>query len=212
MQILAHRGLWNKDEEKNKLEVLKKALDEKYGIETDIRDYEGELVISHNIAEADSPKLESLLKHYQDIRCKSVMALNVKADGIQGRLTELLDKYDIWNYFLFDMSVPEMVVNKERKLTYYTRHSDIERECVLYDDSAGVWIDSFYDFGWLTEESIISHLNDGKRVCLVSPELHGKDYHEMWDMLKTTGLYLNTELLICTDKVEECKDFFYGKN
>ena len=212
MQILAHRGLWNKNEEKNRLDVLKKALEKGYGIETDIRDYEGELVISHNIAEANSPKLESLLEYYHDIRCKEILALNVKSDGIQEKLTELLNKYSIHNYFLFDMSVPEMVVYRERKLAYYTRHSDIERECVLYGDSDGVWLDSFYDYSWLTEDDIMMHLNDGKKVCLVSPELHGRDYYEMWFMLKTTGLYLNDELQICTDKVEECKVYFYGEN
>lgn len=212
MQIIAHRGLWNTVEEKNRLDMLNKALDEKYGIETDIRDYEGELVISHNIADENSPMLEKLLAHYNDIECKEVLALNVKADGIQGELIKLLDKYDIHNYFLFDMSVPEMVVNREKKLNYYTRHSDIENVCVLYDDAIGVWMDSFYNFEWLNTELIKTHLQNGKMVCLVSPELHGKEPYEMWNMLKTSGLYLDESLQICTDRVEKCRDYFYGED
>lgn len=211
MNILAHRGLWTKDGEKNTLFALRNALKEGFGLETDIRDCEGKLVISHNAAEENSPLAEELFSIYKASGCDATLALNVKADGIQPLLTPLLEKYAIQNYFLFDMSVPEMVVNAENDLTFYTRHSDIERECVLYEKSVGVWMDSFYSDAWLTAEAIQKHLAAGKRVCLVSPELHGRPYQPFWKMFKDSHLEQCEYVSLCTDKPIEARGYFYGK-
>lgn len=59
MDILAHRGLWHVVEQKNTLSSLTDAVSKGFGIETDIRDYQERLVISHNIADSNSPDLES---------------------------------------------------------------------------------------------------------------------------------------------------------
>jgi hypothetical protein len=61
IKILAHRGQWNLPEKKNSLSAFERAFSNGYGIETDIRDYKGELVISHNIADETAPKLSELL-------------------------------------------------------------------------------------------------------------------------------------------------------
>ena len=55
MKILAHRGFWADEEEKNTLSAFGKAFDSGFGIETDIRDRNGELVISHNPPDTSSP-------------------------------------------------------------------------------------------------------------------------------------------------------------
>ena len=208
MEILAHRGSWDKPENKNSLSSLEKAFLKNYGIETDIRDYKGRLVISHNIADEESVDLETFLQWYHDNNCTQTLALNVKADGIQTLLAELLEKYCITNYFLFDMSVPEAVVNRSRNLNYYTRHSDIEPHCVLYDDACGVWLDSFFDFGWIGADIIKKHLEDGKEVCLVSPELHGRDKAELWNMIKYSMYVDTSRLKLCTDCPDDAKVFF----
>ena len=50
MKILAHRGAWNTSDEKNTVLAIKRAFCHGWGIETDVRDYCGKLVISHDIA------------------------------------------------------------------------------------------------------------------------------------------------------------------
>ena len=50
MQILAHRGLWTQTEEKNTVSAIKYAFQSGFGIETDLRDFQEKLVISHNVA------------------------------------------------------------------------------------------------------------------------------------------------------------------
>jgi len=59
MRILAHRGYWNSSIGKNSPEALKTALAKGYGFESDVRDYMGKLVISHNMAGASSQEVEA---------------------------------------------------------------------------------------------------------------------------------------------------------
>lgn len=208
MEIIAHRGLWNSEVEKNSLESLKEAICQGFGIETDIRDFQGKLVISHNIADASCPELESLLEYYRQKECRNRLALNVKADGLQEGLLRLLKAYQIRDYFLFDMSVPEMVSYQKSRLRFFTRNSDIERECVMYPQAAGVWMDTFFEEEWLTEAMVKHHVGEGKEVCIVSPEIHGYGYLPAWDMLKRTGLCKHQGVSLCTDLPKEARRYF----
>jgi glycerophosphoryl diester phosphodiesterase len=47
-RILAHRGYWLEPGEKNSLSAFRRAFEGGFGIETDIRDLDGELVVSHD--------------------------------------------------------------------------------------------------------------------------------------------------------------------
>ena len=62
VEILCHRGAWNNEAEKNSISALKKAIALGYGFESDVRDYRGELVISHDIADENSPLAEEVFK------------------------------------------------------------------------------------------------------------------------------------------------------
>jgi len=208
MTILAHRGYWNNQIEQNSLKALKTALEKGYGFESDVRDHMERLVISHNIATSvsqDAEEVLSLLNEFNDMYC---FAVNIKADGLKELLKSLFYKYSINNYFLFDMSVPQMVEFREMGLRYFTRQSEVEPEPYMYDDAAGVWVDGFGSVGWITRELLEGHMDNGKEICLVSPELHNKiDYRRFWKTIKEYNL--NTEkLMLCTDYPDEAKEFF----
>ena len=176
MQILAHRGYWKEQEERNSPTALHRALESGFGFESDIRDYKGELVISHNIADESCQKAEEVfcwLAEHEDRYC---FAINIKADGLTNLLAGLLEKYHITNYFTFDMSVPQMVEYADMGLTYFTRQSEVEPDPIMYDKAAGVWIDGFWGTDWITEALLQRHIAAGKRICLVSPELHDREY------------------------------------
>lgn len=208
MEILAHRGYWKNPKEKNSLEALMKAVENGYGIESDFRDYMGKLVISHNIADSGSCLAEDFFRYYAENKSTVTLALNVKADGIQNLVKSLLDTYQIKNYFLFDMSVPELVVNEKNGLVFYTRHSDIEEQCVCYEQAAGVWLDSFYKEDWLTPEIIELHLETNKPICIVSPELHGKAFEKCWKMLREQKYHKSSLIKLCTDIPDEARRYF----
>lgn len=205
MNILAHRGYWEDAKEQNCRQAFERAFLYGYGVETDLRDSCGKLVISHNIAEETDMTCSEFLEVYQEYGKGLPLALNIKADGIQNLLAEQLKKYKVENYFVFDMSIPEMVVYERKKMRFFTRQSDIEQKRVLYEAADGVWLDTFYS-EWDIIESAESILSDGKKAVIVSPELHGRPKFPMWDTLKQ--LQKEDNLYICTDCPQEASEQF----
>ena len=88
MIILAHRGYWKKLSERNTEEALKKAFSKGYGIESDIRDYDGKLVISHDPANKNCMAAEELFKELTKYDNKLCFAINIKADGLGEELSK----------------------------------------------------------------------------------------------------------------------------
>lgn len=210
MKILSHRGYWNKFILANSPMALRTSLEKGFGFESDVRDYFGDMVISHNIADASCQKAEEVFSWLHEFQDQYCFAINIKADGLKDILKNYLDKYSISNYFLFDMSVPQMVEFRELGLRYFTRQSEVEPIPCLYEEAAGVWIDGFWNTDWITPKIILDHINKGKEVCLVSPDLHGNSYMEFWSRLKQMN-YENDKLILCTDHPNEAREFFYGK-
>lgn len=211
MQILSHRGYWNEKISANSSVALKTALEKNFGFESDVRDYMGRMVISHNIADASCPDAEEVFRWLSEYGDKFCFAINIKADGLKEILNRYLKKYGIHNYFLFDMSVPQMVEFAEMGLRFFTRQSEYETEPVMYGQAAGVWMDGFKRTDWITEELLKKHISSEKEICLVSPDLHGNsDYPLFWEKLKNWRIDFS-KVLLCTDHPEEAKEFFKDK-
>ena len=107
------------------------------------------------------------------------------------------------------MSVPDALSYINLKLKVFTRQSEYEKEPSFYEYASGVWLDEFYSH-WIDEKLIKTHLNNGKLVCIVSPELHKRDYHKEWQEYKkiSENLKAGDKLLLCTDYLDEAKEFF----
>jgi hypothetical protein len=211
MYILSHRGLWDAPNQKNSLISLEKSFLNNFGCETDLRDFQGNVVISHDPPLQKLISIDQLLKLHLDINNDLPLALNVKADGLQSALKESLSIFKPKNYFVFDMSVPDTVGYIKVGIPFYTRQSDIEKNPVLYDAAAGVWLDSFGP-DWLTPNVLENHLKLGKSVCIVSPELHGRDYLQFWTSLLEWDVISEPAVMICTDHPYEAREFFNDKN
>lgn len=208
MIILAHRGYWRKLSERNTEEALKKAFSKGYGIESDIRDYDGKLVISHDLANKNCMPAEELFKELAKYNNKLCFAINIKADGLGEELLKLLKGNNITNYFCFDMSVPQMIYYCENNFNVFARQSEYESEPLpLYKESQGVWVDAFYNDIWVTEELISKHIKNGKKICLVSPELHSQPHLNFWKKLKSFNLDYS-KVILCTDVPDEANEFF----
>lgn len=210
MKIISHRGLWKSSEEKNTVKSFMKSFSEGFGVETDIRDYQSDLVISHGIPNVNHLKLDTYLKIYKRFsKQKDIgLAFNIKADGLQNMLLKKFEKFNIDNYFVFDMSIPDTFSYIEKNIKLFIRQSEIEKELPFYEEATGVWIDCFYD-DWVDEKTIENHLKKSKKVCLVSPELHKRSYQKFWKRLKKMDIVENNDLMICTDFPKIAKEFFY---
>lgn len=208
MIILSHRGYWNENRPKNSMAAFETSFDLGFGTETDFRDSRGELVISHD------PALEGALLADEfflalSTRDKTLpIAINIKADGLQSLLKKSLADHRLENYFLFDMSIPDAIVSLRHGLRIFTRHSDVEAQPHLYQEAAGVWMDAFHDDRWLTPDSIARHLDAGKEVCIVSPELHGRSHLAFWERLCASGIHKHPNLMLCSDIPEVAQTFF----
>jgi|SaaInlStandDraft_6_1057023.scaffolds.fasta_scaffold06831_6 glycerophosphoryl diester phosphodiesterase len=208
MIILSHRGCWNRDSEKNSIKAFEASFSLGFGVETDLRDYNGEIVISHEIPDEECMSVDNFFKIYNNYSQNQPLALNIKADGLQYKLKKLIEKHSIENYFVFDMSVPDGLLYHKHNLVFFTRQSEYERHPSIYKESDGVWLDEFNEH-WIDELVIENHLKNKKKICIVSPELHGRDYQEEWQQYKGIDKEFKDEgIMICTDYPEKARRFF----
>jgi len=209
MIVLSHRGLWRNEKEKNTEAAFRRSFDLGFGTETDVRDYCGELVISHDIADKSSMSLDNFFKIYNSYSKDLTLALNIKSDGLQNKLLTELNKHEISNYFVFDMSVPDGLACLKAGLRTFTRQSEFEPYPAFYEAALGIWMDEFTDH-WVDEAMINNHLTKDKKICIVSPELHKRPMLKEWQHYKRIcdGLKARNNIMICTDLPEEAERMF----
>ncbi len=209
MIILSHRGFWQKKDERNKRDAFVRSFNSGFGTETDLRDICGKIVISHDMPHGDEITFEDVLK-IMDGR-NLPLALNIKADGQATAIKELLDKYNHTNYFTFDMSIPDMVVQIANGLNVYTGQSDLIKTPILLDKCGGVWLDAF-NSDWYDAARLDEIVADSGHVCIVSSDLHKRDTGYQWEQIKKSKSFNSDNLMLCTDKPISAKEYFYDKN
>ncbi len=210
MQILSHRGLWTTAVEKNSLQAFRRSFGAGYGTETDIRDYCGELVISHDIPHQGCLSLRDFFELFVSYDPLLPLALNIKSDGLAMTLKTLLQEYNIGNYFCFDMSVPDMLSYIAAGVNVFARISEFEYENALLDQVQGIWLDNFSDEQCDGEK--IQHLvARGLPVCCVSPELHQRNAAGYWQQLRKVagGMPATDSLMLCTDVPDQAREVLY---
>jgi hypothetical protein len=140
------------------------------GVEIDVRDYDGDLRLTHEPFAAGD-RLSDFLKAYQH----SLLIVNTKCDGLEPRILECLKERRVRDFFFLDTALPTMVRLTTRGIKQFAvRYSEFEPlEFVLR--FAGlvdwVWIDCFQ--APLASTEIYDRLREHFRTCLVSPELEG---------------------------------------
>jgi len=208
MQVLSHRGYWKTAEEKNTEIAFTRSFTLGFGTETDVRDWNGQLVISHDPPTGQPMLLETFLTLYKKHGDGLPLALNVKADGLQKSLLSALEANNVRNYFVFDMSVPDTLLYLNLGMNVFTRHSEYEPNPAFYEIAKGVWMDCF-EGDWMTDNDILSHLKANKQVCLVSPDLHKREHFSFWNAILAWKLHRENHLLLCTDNPEQAREFFH---
>lgn len=209
MQVIAHRGQWFSPEDKNSREALCRAFQAGYGVETDIRDLAGKLVVSHDMPKGDALPLNVMLEDYHRAGGTGTLALNIKSDGLTDALNSLLNEYEIRRYFCFDMSVPDTLPYLRAEMNAAARLSEYEPEGPLSKQASFYWVDNFHNL-ILDMNLLEDWMHSGKQVCLVSPELHGYGHHAYWKTLASLpkDLLAKDELMLCTDFAEQAREYF----
>jgi glycerophosphoryl diester phosphodiesterase len=202
MQVISHRGYWKTPAEKNTTVAFARSFSMGFGTETDVRDLNGELVISHDMPCAPAMTLEHYLQGLAAFDSPGLtQAINIKADGTAHALATAM-KSCRHPWFVFDMSVPDMLQHLRVGNPTFARMSEYEPlPTLLLNQIRGIWLDAFRST-WYSRETIESLLKRGLQVCVVSPELHGRDDQaQLWAALRHIRHYEG--LILCTDLPED---------
>lgn len=164
MKLIIHR--------RNTLEELKQT-PSKHGVEVDIRSYGDDLIIHHDPFVSGN-SFEEWVSEYKN----GTLILNVKEEGLEQPVIQLMEKYGIEDYFFLDQSFPFLIkwsnLGVHRTSVRVSEFESLETALTLAGKVDWVWVDCFTRFPLSTEES--KRLKQaGFKLCLVSPELHGRD-------------------------------------
>ena len=207
MKVISHRGYWSSIKEQNTLDSFYSSLSKGFGLETDIRDLDGDIVISHDLPSSNSRLLlEDFLDIYKNNNeFKDLwIALNIKSDGLAQSLLKQIEKYELKNYFIFDNSIPDLRSYMSLGIKFFIRQSEYESDLAFYSESSGIWIDSFED-DLVDRELIQTHIDNNKLVCIVSPELHGRDHLSFWNFIAD---FPTDSIMLCTDYPDDAQTYF----
>lgn len=141
-----------------------------YGIEVDIRDYDGDLRLVHDPL-LSGERLEDLLRAY----CHAFIIFNVKCDGLEDRIIELAERYGINDYFFLDVAAPTLIRLARRGVrriaVRYSEYEPLESALALAGMVDWVWVDCFTRLP--LDAHSYAQLSQHFKICLVSPEMQG---------------------------------------
>jgi hypothetical protein len=209
MNIVAHRGCWQRPVEKNTRAAFEAALAAGFGIETDLRDASGAVVISHDLPRGGEMSFDQFLDLCAAHPRARPLALNIKADGLQAAVVQGLARYGTLDAFVFDMAVPDALLYLKTPCTTYTRCSEYEDPPPFLERASGVWLDAFHG-EWYDLDCIGQWLSQDKAVCVVSPELHGRSHDTLWQRLRAQHWHRHPRLSLCTDHPFDAQENFNG--
>lgn len=145
-----------------------------FGVEIDIRSYKNNLILNHEPF-IDSVSFENWIKKFNH----NFLIANIKEEGIEYEVIRIINKYKIQNYFLLDVTPPQILnLNKKNLFNIANRISKYESsENLKYykQKNKWLWVDTC-DGNIPLDIKRIKELKKMKfKLCLVSPELPLKD-------------------------------------
>lgn len=190
MKLIAHR--------RNTLSELL-STPTRFGVEVDIRSYGSKLVIHHDpFTEGES--FNEWIAAYRH----GTLILNVKEEGLEVRLIDLMKSHGIDDYFFLDQSFPFLVkwaeAGEHRCAVRVSEFENIDTALSLSGKVDWIWVDCFNYFP-LRAEDAMRLKGAGFKLCLVSPELQNRNAEieipRLADMLITRGIQADA---VCTKR------------
>ena len=144
-----------------------------YGVEVDIRSRGRRLSIHHDPFE-EGECFEAWLQEYEH----GTLILNVKEEGLESQLVGLLRARGIERFFFLDQSFPFLIktarAGESRCAVRVSEYESLDTALALSGLVQWVWVDCFTRFPLTSHDA--QRLRDaGFKLCLVSPELQGRE-------------------------------------
>ena len=186
MQLIAHRI--------NTFAELY-TLPEDCAIEFDLRDSGGKVTVTHDPF-TTGPEFSTFAPLLKGRFC----IVNIKSEGIEWKVLEILKENGIEDFFFLDCSIPmihKLVQKGENRIAIrFSEYEPIEYALKWLFKIQWVWIDSFTEFKFTSYEADM--LNQANmKLCLVSPELQGRpeDIEHYIQHIQEQGLKIDA---VCT--------------
>lgn len=156
----------------NKLEDLNN-INTEYGVEIDLRDnVNGKIYIEHDPFK-EGEDFEEYIKNYHH----NTIILNIKSERIEYKVIEILNKYNITNYFFLDSSFPMIKaltdIGIKNIALRYSEFEGMDTLEFMKGKVDWVWVDCFNSFP-LNNSTYKKLKSMGYKLCFVSPELQNQ--------------------------------------
>ncbi len=153
------------------------ALAPEFGVEMDLHAFGDRLVVHHD---AFSPGVD--FEEWLDAYHHAFVILNIKEEGIEGRVRERVLARGINRFFMLDLSFPALIkmirANEPRVALRVSEYEPAAGALILTGQADWVWLDVFHGFP-LGDADYAALRSAGFKLCLVSPELHGRPAEEV---------------------------------
>jgi len=164
MELISHR--------RNTLAELE-ATPRHLGVEVDIRSEAGRLVIHH-----DPFRPGEALDEWMAAYAHGTLILNVKEEGLETACLETMARFGLERFFFLDQSFPFLMKTarqgERRCAVRVSEYESLETAMSLAGLVDWVWVDCFTRLS-LSRAEHDQLRGAGFRLCLVSPELQGRD-------------------------------------
>lgn len=143
-----------------------------FGVEIDLHADGDRLVLVHDPF-TTGPDFQEWLASYRH----RFIVLNTKEEGLEQRITALLDEHAVTEWAFLDQSFPFLVRSlrggETRTMVRVSEYESVATALALDPRPDWVWVDSFTG-QWPSAEELAQLADHGYRLMLVSPELQGR--------------------------------------
>jgi hypothetical protein len=143
-----------------------------YGVEVDIRSWGDRLIVTHD-PYTDGEDFKEWIAGYQH----GSLILNVKEEGLEERLLEILAMAGLQHFFFLDQSFPFLMrtarAGEERCAVRVSEYESVETAIALAGMVRWIWLDCFTPSPFPVDQ-YLRLVDSGFSICAVSPELQGR--------------------------------------
>lgn len=169
-----------------------------YGVEMDLHAFGKNLTVHHD-AFAEGVPFERWLDHFRH----ALVILNIKEEGIETRVREMVLARGIEAFFMLDLSFPALIkmarAGEKRVAVRVSEYEPAAGAMTLAGQAEWIWLDVFRGFPISAEEQVALQ-TAGFKLCLVSPELHGRGTNEVAEIQAAMARLGCTVDAVCTKR------------
>ena len=150
-----------------------------WGVEIDLRSdaqNKGSLFLSHDPYQPGESFID-WLGDFKKRGIKGPLILNTKEDGLEFVVIQALVKFEIQNFIFLDPTIPTLVKwtidqDKNHFMVRVSKYESAENALKFKNKVQWAWVDCFQ--GTPLPDSELEKIKGSFKICLVSPELHGR--------------------------------------